>query len=321
MDIKTAWQATPGPIVMKDYLVLFFKGICMGIADIIPGVSGGTIAFITGIYPNLLAAVSSFNIHFIKYIWGFQFSKALAEIHLRFLLPLFLGIILAMVSVARVVHWLLSFYPVYVWSLFFGLIGASIFVVLRKVEQWSFFSIIAFFLGTALAWFVTGLVPAATPEDLWFIFLCGAIAICAMILPGLSGAFLLLILGKYAYLTAALRNPFSFEHMVIIGVFAAGCACGLMLFSRGLKWFLTTFPSAGIALLAGIMCGAMRKVWPWRETLDSVVIRGKVYILAEKNILPVDLDGPVFGAFVFMACGALCVLLLDFIQRGKASRI
>jgi len=320
LSLKDAFFSGPGPRSRSEALWLVVKGLCMGAADIIPGVSGGTVAFITGIYEDLLLAVRSVNMRALAALARLDLSAALAEVHLRFLLPLLLGIGTALVGLAGLMHWLLTEHPVPVWSLFLGLIGASIPVVGRKVEHWNAGAWIAFAVGAALAWAVVGLIPVTTPDAPWFIFLCGMIAICAMILPGISGSFLLLILGKYAYVTGALRNPLDAGNLAVLAVFAAGCLVGLTGFSRFLSWLLARWHGLTVALLAGFMLGAMRKVWPWKETLESVVIRGKVHVLAERNILPAALDGGVWLALGLMLAGAVLVLALDRLTRQPAGR-
>lgn len=292
-------------------MLLAAKGFCMGGADIIPGVSGGTIAFITGIYEDLLGAVRSVNYRFGKALVTGNLKEALAELHLRFLLPLLLGVGTAFVALAGLMHWLLNEHPVHIWSLFMGLIGASTIVVGRKVPSWNGATLTTLASGAVAAWFIVGMVPVTTPESWWFIFLCGMIAICAMILPGISGSFLLLILGKYEFVTGALRNPLDGANLVILGIFACGCVAGLLSFSRVLHFFLSRYHALTIACLTGVMLGAARKVWPWKEVVESVVIRGKAHVLVERNVLPPALDGSFFLAVALMAAGAVLVLGLE----------
>lgn len=306
----------PGPRTWPQALLLMVKGLCMGGADIIPGVSGGTVAFITGIYEDLLNAVRSVNLRAMRALLRLDLASALHEIHLRFLLPLVLGIGTALVGLAGVMHWLLTEHPVPTWSLFLGLIGASILVVGRKVDHWTAGAWGTFAAGAGAAWLIVGLIPVSTPESLWFIFLCGMIAICAMILPGISGSFLLLILGKYAYVTGALRNPFDASNLTVLAIFACGCLVGLAGFSRLLSWLLARHHGLTVAMLTGFMLGAMRKVWPWKETLESVVIRGKMHVLAEHNVLPQTLDTQVLVALGLMLVGAGVVLGLEWLTRG-----
>ena len=283
----------------------------MGSADVIPGVSGGTIALITGIYDDLLAAIKSINTQALGKLLAGDIKGALALVHLRFLFFLFLGIGAAILSFARLMNFLINDYPVYTWSFFFGLIVASILIVGKKVRPWNASAVVAFVWGAIAAWLIVGMIPVSTPEDLWFIFLSGFIAICAMLLPGLSGAFLLLIIGKYEYLTATLKNPFMPANALIIFVYCTGTAAGILCFSRFLKWLLDRWHNTTLAFLTGLMAGSLRKIWPWKETLESVVIRGETHILRERNILPPEMDAALLIALLLAMAGVVLVLLLD----------
>ena len=290
----------------------------MGTADIVPGVSGGTIAFITGIYEALLTAISSINSRFILQILRLNFKQAIAGLHLRFLVTLVFGIALAIISTSHLMHYLLTVHPTQTWSVFFGLITASIIVVGHSINN-RFASFPTLILGILLAYGITGIIPLHTPEDPWFIFFSGMIAICAMILPGLSGSFILLILGKYAFITAALRNPFNLDNLEIILIFIAGCLIGILGFSRILRYGLVRWHDFTLAILTGIMIGSMRKVWPWKITLESQIIRGKEYVLREENVWPL-LDFEFWIALLLMGVGFVLVILLDKISRKRTER-
>ena len=315
---KEAWYASPGPRQRKDALKLFLKGIGMGTADIIPGVSGGTVAFITGIYGQLLNAISSIDLRLILKLFKGRFREALAGIHLRFLLVLVSGIVLAVISTARVMHHLLNSYPVWTWSLFFGLITGSILILARSLENLKQ-GLTGLLFGTLVAYWVTGMIPIETPQTLWFLFLSGLVAICAMILPGLSGAFILLILGKYAYITSVLRDPFSMDHLQIILVFVLGCLTGILAFSRVLRFALIKFPQTTLGLLTGFMIGALRKVWPWKIPLETEIIRGKEYVLQEINIMP-EANLHLFIAILLMIFGFSLVLWLESLQGSSKNQ-
>jgi len=312
---KKAWLASPGPRTFAEHAYLFFKGVGMGTADIVPGVSGGTVAFITGIYEALLTAISSINSRLVLQVLRLNFKEALAGLHLRFLVSLVFGIALAIISTAHLMHYLLTEHAVQTWSVFFGLITASILVVGHSINK-RFTSFPALILGIILAYGITGLIPLYTPEEPWFIFFSGMIAICAMILPGLSGSFILLILGKYAFITAALRNPVNPDNLEIILIFVAGCLVGILGFSRILRYGLARWHDYTLALLTGIMIGSMRKVWPWKITLESQIIRGKEHVLREENVWPLfDFE---FGiALLLMLAGFVLVLLLDKMSRQR----
>lgn len=289
---KQALMATPGPRSWWATLVLFLKGICMGAADIIPGVSGGTIAFITGIYESLIRAIASFDLVFVKQVFTLKWKTALSRVHLRFLCSLYFGVSLAIFSTAGLMHWLMEDFPVLTWSVFFGLIAGSILIVYREVKRWSIWRGILLAAGAAIAWYICCLIPVNTPTELWFLFLCGIIGICAMILPGISGSFLLLVLGKYYYITgclgvviaaakrAVLHLDFSGAYALVAGTpgelgafwalvaFQCGQLCGIVGFTRFLKWLLAKWHEGTMCVLAGMMIGAMRKIWPWKHELE-----------------------------------------------------
>lgn len=317
MTFLQALFSGPGPDSPRRAFALACKGFCMGAADIVPGVSGGTVAFITGIYEDLIAAIRSVNLRAISAALRLNFTGAAKEVHLRFLLPLLFGLGAALVSMAGLMNTLLKQHPVEIWSLFLGLIAASIIVVSRRVEEWNAGTVASLAFGAVGSWFIVGMIPVTTPESWWFVMLCGMIAICAMILPGISGAFLLLILGKYEYITGALRNPFVLDNLLTLGVFACGCALGIAAFSRLLHVFLHRWHAQTIACLTGVMLGAARKVWPWKEVLETQVIRGKVHVLRDANVLPA-FDGDFLFAVFLMAVGFAMVMLLDRVSRVRA---
>jgi len=312
---KKAWMASPGPKTFTEHAYLFFKGVGMGTADIVPGVSGGTIAFITGIYEALLTAIASINSRLVMQVLRLNLKQALAGLHLRFLVTLVCGIALAVISTSHLMHYLLTEHAVQTWSVFFGLITASILVVAHSINK-RFTTFPALILGAILAYGITGLIPLYTPEEPWFIFFSGMIAICAMILPGLSGSFILLILGKYAFITAALRNPVNPDNLEIILIFITGCLVGILGFSRILRYGLARWHDYTLALLTGIMLGSMRKVWPWKITLESQIIRGKEHVLREENVWPL-LDFEFGIALLLMLTGFTLVMLLDKISRRR----
>jgi len=320
--MKKAFFASPGPKTMKESLSLFLKGLCMGGADIIPGVSGGTIALITGIYEKLLAAIKSVDINFFKKLLSFKIKDALATVHIRFLIVLFSGIAVAIISLARLMNFLLKTHPEPTFSLFIGLIAASTYVIGKKVK-WKLSTIISVIFGAVLAYRVVGLIPVNTPNELWFIFLSGVIGICAMILPGLSGAFILLILGKYEYITGTLKAPFSVNeisgdhNLLIVLVFCIGCAIGLAGFSRFLNWLLSKWHNLTLAFLTGLMAGSMRKIWPWKGESVIKIIRGKEHVITQENILPQSFDISLMISIALIVVGIVLILVLDKKSRKQ----
>lgn len=309
-------MASPGPRTFKAGALLWAKGVCMGGADIIPGVSGGTIAFITGIYSDLVDAIRSIDVTFARRLFLCDFAGALAEAHVRFLACLLFGILTAVVTMARAMNYMLHTHPVEIWSLFFGLIAASIYVVGKEIKPLNAINAAFIALGALGSYLLVGMIPVTTPETLPFIFLCGSIAICAMILPGISGAFLLLMLGKYEYVTRTLKNPFVWENFIVLAVFAAGAVVGIIMFSRVLHFLLHRWHAATVSVLTGFMIGALRKVWPWKEVLETSVIRGKMHVLREQNVLP-DMGGEVLLAVGLAIAGAVVVLALARLSRDR----
>ena len=312
---RAALSKTPGPETLHSGFFLWLKGLCMGTADIIPGVSGGTMALITGIYEQLLAAIKSIDAEVVSCLLRLDFRGAAAKIHLRFLIPLFLGIATAVVSLARLLNHLLVHHPVEIWSLFFGLISASIVIVGRRVRCWGWMTAFCFAAGLLVGYLIVGLIPLTTPETSWFVFFSGFIAICAMILPGISGAFILLILGKYEYITGALKNPFLPENAMVIIVFVFGCVAGLVIFSRFLTLLFQRFPSATLAGLAGLMTGSIQKIWPWKRVVETVQVHGRSVVVESKNVLPAELDAAVWAAVGLVAAGFAVVLMIERISR------
>lgn len=248
--------------VAKRHIILLSKGFCMGAADIVPGVSGGTMAFILGIYEELIDAIALFG---RKKFWG---DIARGNIHHAFLLPKwgFLlsvgsGILLAAALLSVPLEHMLDESPLIVWSFFFGLVVASVFVVAARVKKWNMQQCCALVLGTLIAYIIVGLVPVQTPDSPWFLVVCGAIAICAMILPGISGAFLLVLLGKYQFVLSAVNE----RDFMSIGYIGIGAVIGIIAFSQVLGWLFARYHDTTVALLAGLMIGSLRKIWPWKE--------------------------------------------------------
>jgi putative membrane protein len=286
----------------------------MGAADVVPGVSGGTMAFILGIYEELIKAIRSFDLTFLKLIFSFRVKDAVGRVSWQFLMAVGLGVLTAIFSLARILSWLLENRPTPLWSFFFGLILASVFTVSRHLSRLNL-SLSAWILSGAVgAYFLVGLVPLSTPDTPWFLFLSGAIAICAMILPGISGAFILVLLGKYHHILEAVNNRDLFTLFLV----ATGAGCGLIAFSRLLNWLLKTHHDLTIAILTGLMLGALRKVWPWKMTLQSITgTHGKILPIVQTNIFPSSWNNEVNLALCLMLTGFALVIFLNFWAGGK----
>lgn len=303
---------------MSQKLSLVLKGFAMGMADIVPGVSGGTVAFITNIYDELLTAIASVNAAFVRQIFKLQFKNALAQIHFEFLAPLLTGIFSAVLLTSRLMHFLMTEYPVYTWSLFFGLILASALYIAKHIKRPST-KLVYLWLpaGALIGWLLVSLVPVQTPESYLYIFGSGAVAICAMILPGISGSFLLLIMGKYAFVTGALKNPFEANNLLVILVFCAGCLIGILSFSKLLNYLMHVHRNVMMFVLTGFILGSLKKIWPWKNIVEKTVIRGKEYALREENIMPRALDQETILAILIMFIGFFLVLGLEYISHNS----
>jgi putative membrane protein len=267
----------------KEYLILYLKGIGMGAADVIPGVSGGTIAFISGIYDELISSIKSVNIKALKLLFTGRFSALFESVNGWFLLAVFGGVATSIFSLARLMKWLLLNHPIPVWSFFFGLILVSAGYVLRSAGKLKPTDWLSFVAGIVLSWFITTVTPASTPEAYWFIFISGAVGICAMILPGISGAFILLLMGKYLFIMTAVSEL----NIPVILIFMAGAVIGLILFSNLLSWLLKNFRTVTVSLLAGFMIGSLNKVWPWKIAETWITgSHGEMITVTEKNVTP-----------------------------------
>jgi putative membrane protein len=297
---------------LRNFIILAIKGFLMGAANVIPGVSGGTMALILGIYEELINAIRSINLKFLRLITILNIKEALSSVPWPFLLPVGLGVLLATFSLAEVLSWLLDRYPVIVWSFFFGLILSSVITVSRVIKQWRIPTIVAIAVGTITAYGLFGVIPVSTPNAPWFIFVSGFIAICAMILPGVSGAYILVLLGKYHYILEALNNK-DFFTLFIIGT---GALVGLISFAQILGWLLKRYHDLTMAILIGLMCGSLRKIWPWKETVTTFIdSHGKEIPSLQSNIIPSSFTSEVVCALFFMLIGILVIWGLDLWAR------
>ena len=249
---------------IKDFVVIGLKGMAMGAADVVPGVSGGTIAFISGIYEELLNAISSVNLSLLKTLKSDGIKAAWKQVNGSFLLSLFVGIFVSIVSLAKAIKWMLENEPILLWSFFFGLVLASVIYIGKQITKWSALTFLLLIAGAGLAFYITTLNPLVSENSSpLFLFLAAALAICAMILPGISGAFILVLLGAYKPVLAAVNN----RDFASVAIVAAGAVAGLLTFSRVLKWLFTNYKNYTLAVLTGFIIGSLNKIWPWKETL------------------------------------------------------
>ncbi len=285
----------------------------MGTADLIPGVSGGTIAFLSGIYEELLKSIKLVTGDVLRLFLKFRFIEGIKLIPFKFLTPLAIGLFGAIFLLANLLSFLLTEYPVFVWAFFFGLVLASAWVVSKR-KKWSSAKLASLIAATLGAYILVGAVPVETPSSLPFFFLAGMIAIIAMILPGISGSFILLLLGKYQQVLGAVTSR---DFLTLI-VFALGAVFGLALFSRVLTWLFSKYHDISVAILAGFMLGSVRKIWPWKEVVQTRINSHGVEVpIVENNILPQVFDASVFLAVVLMIFGAGIVLYLGKLDLVK----
>ncbi|HBK71430.1 MAG TPA: DUF368 domain-containing protein [Flavobacteriaceae bacterium] len=296
---------------LKDYIIIFLKGIAMGAADVVPGVSGGTIAFISGIYEELLSSINAVNLGAVKILKKNGFKAMWMSVNGNFLLSLLLGIGISVLSLAKLIKWLLENEPILLWSFFFGLVVASVFFVGKQIKNWTVTKALMLIIGAALAFYITILPPVANQiTSSWFLFFAGALAICAMILPGISGSFILLLLGAYRPVIDALDQ----RDIKIIFLFGCGAIVGLLTFSRILKWLFDKYKEMTLAVLTGFIAGSLNKIWPWKETLSwRTNSHGEKVPFIQESILPFNYDGnpELLWAIVLAILGFAVILLLE----------
>ena len=302
-------------------LLLMLKGMAMGIAEVIPGVSGGTIAFITGIYERLLNAIKAFGLEGFKGLKANGLKGFWAAIDGNFLATLGIGMVAGLVTGIFGVSHLLEHYPLLLWGFFFGLIIASALLIGRQVSSWSLVTILAMIACAAIAFYITVASPSQGNEATWFVFISGAIAICALMLPGISGSFILLLLGMYTYVLGTVKTAletFSLSALTVTAVFALGCATGAVTFSRVLSWTFKKFPNQTLALLTGFLLGSLNKIWPWRQITEyRTNSHGETVPFLDKSVLPNTYDGDpqLIWVLICMAAGFAIVSLLE--RMGK----
>ncbi|WP_452231840.1 DUF368 domain-containing protein [Lacinutrix sp. MEBiC02595] len=322
-----------------DYLIISFKGMAMGAADAVPGVSGGTIAFISGIYEELINTISNVNLTTLKTLKTEGIKAFWEKVNGNFLLALFLGMVISFASFMKLAKYLIEQHPILIWSFFFGLIIASILFIGKQITKWNIATIIAVIVGAALAFYITSLPSMASNNNPFFLFFAGAIAICAMILPGISGSFILVILGAYKTLSVAI-DSLDFKK---IAIFALGAIVGLLSFSRVLKWLFKHYHNITLAVLTGFIFGSLNKIWPWKKTISVMIDTTKEVVpfssvsdlgtlsvyqktiqnfesyktITEKSILPShyselnQMDAQLLTAMALMTVGFLTIFILE----------
>lgn len=297
---------------LADFITLSLKGFCMGIADVIPGISGGTIAFMLEIYEDLIKAIRSFDMEFLKLLLKGKFKEASASVAWRFLGAVLFGITCAILIFSRVVTWLMEHHPVLLNAFFFGLIMATVPIIAHAMKKWDVSKVIALVLSSIGTFYFVQLVPVQTPETWWFIFFSGAIAICAMILPGISGAFILLLLGKYTFILNALHE----RQIGTILIFISGIIVGILSFVRILEWLFRKYHDMTLAILTGFVIGSLNKIWPWKKVIDFITTEsGKVLVIQDVNTWPPAIDGGFWMVILLAGIGFAVAYALHAIPQ------
>ena len=309
-------------------IMVAVKGACMGAADVIPGVSGGTIAFIMGIYDEFVGSLASINAEALLLLFKGRFSAFWKHINGSFLLSLVIGIGISIIALAGLMQMLLSDFPIQTWAFFFGLIVASSLFIIRGISGWKLREGLLLVFGILLGAVICTLSPTQTPDGLWFIFLSGALAICAMILPGISGSFILLILGKYEYVLGAISGLVAGvdpgRNLLILGVFGLGAIIGILSFSRFLHWLLARWQKETMIVLAGFIIGSLVKIWPWSNA-EAIVLSQFPELASFGDALPTEIisqymasaDLHIGGAVLFAAIGFSLVTGIE--MAGKVA--
>lgn len=297
---------------MKYYIILFLKGMGMGVANVIPGVSGGTIALITEIYEDLITSLKSFDRNAFKLFFSLKIKEFVEYTNFYFLASVFLGSIASVFTIASLFEYLFSKYPMLIWAFFFGLVVASIIFVGKRVENWNTQSILALILGTIVAFLLSLATPATENSNLLFVFICGIIGISGMMLPGLSGSYILILLGNYKLLMVTAITELN---ITLLTTFFLGSIFGLMSFSHLLSWILKEYKNATLALLTGFILGSLKIIWPWKKITESIIIDGNEKVISYNIILPTTLDSDTISAIVFALVGFIIVYFLEDLSK------
>lgn len=283
--------------------------MAMGAADVVPGVSGGTIAFISGIYEELITSINNINLSLFTILRKEGIKAAWNQINGNFLISLFVGIFISVLSLAKFLSWLLENEPVLLWSFFFGLVVASIFFVGKEITKWNPGTVIVLILGALLAFFITELPVSENSGSLPYLFMSGALAICAMILPGISGAFILVLLGSYKTILDAVHE----RDIKIVATVGLGAVVGLLSFARLLKWMFNHYKNITLALLTGFILGSLNKIWPWKKVLETKVFGEKVVVVDDMNVWPGAFEGDnkLMLAIILAIIGFSLIFILE----------
>ncbi len=306
---------------MKEYLSYFLKGMAVGIANIIPGVSGGTIALITGIFERLIDAIKSFDITAFRLLLSGRWKLFVERTDFYFLVTLFAGVAVAIITLARLFDFLFHHYPVYIWAFFFGLVLASVYYVGKTVEKWKMSVVLSFLVGTAVAVAVSVINPAKENDSFLYLLLCGVVAVCSMILPGLSGSFVLILMGNYQLVAIQAINNMDLSVIIPVGI---GAVVGLVAFSHVLSWVFKRYKDQTIAMLTGFILGSLSILWPWKEAVylknaagDFVMKHGEKVVAKYSVVFPESFNTEVMLGFLFMVLGYFTIVFVEKMAQSK----
>lgn len=305
-----------------NYIILVLKGIAMGAANVIPGVSGGTMALITGIFERLINAIKSFNLQAVKLLFGFKLKEFAKYTDLYFLIAVFGGIAVAIITLARLFGYLFTNYPVYIWAYFFGLVLASVYFVGKTVNSWKTSVVITFIIGTTLAVIISVMNPATENSGILYLMLCGVVAMCSMILPGLSGSFVLILMGNYQLVMIDAVNDRNLEILIPVGI---GAVVGLLAFSHILSWVFKKYRDQTISLLTGFILGSLSVLWPWQKLVymtdaagEIILKKGEPIVMKYERFLPVAFNTEVIFAILFAIAGIISIWAIEKAAETKS---
>ena len=303
------------------HILFFLKGFAMGAANVIPGVSGGTIALITGIFERIINAIKSFNGAAFRLLMKGKIKEFIRYTDLYFLLSVFVGMVVSVVTLAKLLAFLFANYPIYIWAFFFGLILASVYYVGKTITRWNMSVVVIFILGTAVAFSVTFLTPATQNDSFFYLVICGVVAICSMILPGLSGSFILILMGNYELVMIDAVNDMNFN---ILFPVLLGAVFGLVAFSHILSWIYKKFKNQTIALLTGFILGSLSILWPWKNVVyrinqagEFILNNGEKIIQRYVPYIPESLNTEVISAIGFIIIGILSIAFIEKFAQVK----
>ena len=316
---------------LKQFVILILKGAGMGAANVIPGVSGGTVALITGIFEELIDSIKSFDLQAIRLLFSGKFTAFAKHVNLSFLVAIFFGVAVSIISLAKILEYLFTNYPVYIWAYFFGLILASIYFVGRTIDKWNLSVIVTFIIGTGIAFSISFLNPATENEGFVYLILCGVVSICSMILPGLSGSFVLILMGNYQLVVIDAVTNARVEILLPVLI---GAGVGLVAFSHLLSWIYKKYRNQTIASLTGFILGSLAILWPWKVSFNADgdkisvndvgafvdnqgTILSEVKVFSYKQVLPSSFDTSVLIAISLIVIGIISIWLMEKYAGNK----